>query len=327
MSVRLERMLALDAAIRGGAHPDVRALMARFEVSERTVRADLAFLRERLNAPLYYDRGRGGYCYTDPTWTLPTLLMSEGELIAFFLSVELARRYLGSAFETPLRKAIERLAGSLPSELQVDLGDLAHHYTFQAGATAGADPALLAALFECVRERRPIEMLYLTASTGERKRRLIEPYQLLNVRGDWQVMAFDHLRQTMRQFAVSRIEEWTVLRGERFVRDPSFSVDTYLSTGFLAERGDTAEEIVVWFDAYQARYMRGRQFHPSQQIEEHADGSLTLRFQSGAMAEIRRWAMSFGRHAIVRAPASLIADLCAECEATLRAYEDAAPEK
>jgi hypothetical protein len=68
--------------------------------------------------------------------------------------------------------------------------------------------------------------------------------------------------------------------------------------------------------------MRGREFHASQQIQEHPDGSLTLRFQSGALAEIRRWVMSFGRHAIIRAPASLAADLRAECEATLRAYSD-----
>jgi Predicted transcriptional regulator len=194
------------------SRPNVPKLMKQFEVSERTVRADLEFLRERLNAPLVYDRARGGYRYTDPTWTLPTLLMSEGELLAFFLSVELAHRYLGTAFETPLRKAVERLAGSLPDELQVDLSQLAQHYTFQAGATAGADPTLLALLFECVRERWPVEVLYLTASSGERKRRVIEPYHLFNVRGDWQVMAFDHLRQNMRQFAVSRIEEWVVLK-------------------------------------------------------------------------------------------------------------------
>lgn len=322
MSVRLERMIAIDAAIRNGLSPNVPKLMKQFEVSERTVRADLEFLRERLNAPLVYDRARGGYRYTDPTWTLPTLLMSEGELLAFFLSVELAHRYLGTAFETPLRKAVERLAGSLPDELQVDLSQLAQHYTFQAGATAGADPTLLALLFECVRERWPVEVLYLTASSGERKRRVIEPYHLFNVRGDWQVMAFDHLRQNMRQFAVSRIEEWVVLKGQRFVRDPDFSAEEYLRTSFLAERGDEAVEIVIWFDAYQARYMRGREFHASQQIQEHPDGSLTLRFQSGALAEIRRWVMSFGRHAIIRAPASLAADLRAECEATLRAYSD-----
>jgi hypothetical protein len=56
MSLRLERLLAIDAAIRGGGYPNVSVFMRRFEVSERTVRGDLAFMRERLNAPLGHDR-------------------------------------------------------------------------------------------------------------------------------------------------------------------------------------------------------------------------------------------------------------------------------
>jgi predicted DNA-binding transcriptional regulator YafY len=66
MSLRLERLLAVDAAIRGGAYPSVSTFMDRLEVSERTVRGDLAFMRERLNAPLRHHRARGGYYYTDP---------------------------------------------------------------------------------------------------------------------------------------------------------------------------------------------------------------------------------------------------------------------
>lgn len=61
MSLRLERLLAIDAAIRAGRYPSVPSFMSRFEVSERTVRGDLAFMRERLNAPLEHDRSRGGY--------------------------------------------------------------------------------------------------------------------------------------------------------------------------------------------------------------------------------------------------------------------------
>jgi predicted DNA-binding transcriptional regulator YafY len=321
MSLRLERMIVIDAAIRSGAYPGVRDFMARFEVGERTVRADLEFLRERFGAPLRHDRSRGGYYYTDPTWTLPNLMVSEGELIAFFLSVELARRYLGTVFERPLRAVVERLANSLPEEVQVDLGQLEQHLTFQAGATAGADPALLAALFECVRERWSVDMLYFTASTGERHRRVIDPYHLFNVRGDWQVVAFDHRRRRVRQFAVTRIEEWNVLKGRRFVREPDFSAQHYLSTGFLAERGDTVETIEIWFDAYQARYLRGREFHPTQRVEEHPDGAMTLRFQSGAIDEIRRWVMSFGRHARVLAPPTLAAAIVDELRATLEEYD------
>jgi predicted DNA-binding transcriptional regulator YafY len=41
MSLRLERLLAMDAAIRSRSFPSVSAFMHRFEVSERTVRGDM----------------------------------------------------------------------------------------------------------------------------------------------------------------------------------------------------------------------------------------------------------------------------------------------
>lgn len=321
MSTRLERLITIDAQVRQCRYPKIADFCATFEVSERTIYADLTFLRERLHAPLMYDRSRAGYCYRDSNWSLPAVMLTEGELLAFFLSIELTRRYLGTAFEEPLRKAVQSLASGLPDELQIDLGDLARHYTFQAGAVATADPLLLTELFRCVREQRSLDVRYFTASTGERKRRVIDPYHLFNVRGDWQVVAHDHLRGAVRQFAVSRIEQWELLPGQRFVRDPDFSPEIYLSTGFLAERGDSAVEVVIWFDAYQSRYMRGKQWHPSQELEEHDDGALTLRFQSGALDEIRRWVMSFGRHARVLAPASLVEAIADELRTTLNWYQ------
>jgi hypothetical protein len=52
----------------------------------------------------------------DATWVLPNFFVTDGELLAFFLSVELTRRYLGTAFETPLRKLVDLLASSLPDQ-------------------------------------------------------------------------------------------------------------------------------------------------------------------------------------------------------------------
>jgi predicted DNA-binding transcriptional regulator YafY len=325
MSLRLERLLAIDAAIRGGGYPSVPVFMRRFEVSERTVHGDLAFMRERLNAPLRHDRSRGGYYYTDPTWVLPTMFATEGELLAFFLSVELTRRYLGTTFEAPLRKAAAALAISLPDKVQLDMSLLAQHYTFQPGATASSDPALLVALSEAIHDRWPVEMTYFTAGRGERNQRVIEPYQLYNVRGEWQVIAFDHLRQEFRHFAVSRIEVWKLLKAKRFIRDPDFSSESYLAQGFLAEHGDVPVEVVIWFDEYQARYMRGKQWHPSQRVEEHADGSLTLVFRTGALGEVRRWVMAYGNHAEVIAPAGLRAEVAAEAAAMVQRYSSASP--
>jgi predicted DNA-binding transcriptional regulator YafY len=65
MSTKLERLVVMDAAIRGGSYPSVQRFCDRFEVSDRTVYDDIHFLKLRLSAPLKYSRARGGYFYTD----------------------------------------------------------------------------------------------------------------------------------------------------------------------------------------------------------------------------------------------------------------------
>jgi predicted DNA-binding transcriptional regulator YafY len=324
MSSKLERIYQMNWLIRSGSYPSVKTFRERFEVRERTIYEDLNFLRNRLEAPLKYSRRYGGYYYTDPTWDLPNIQVSEGEILAFFLSVELARRYLGTSFEEPLRNAVAKLAQSLPDQVQLDFSQLMQHYTFQPGATASADPLLLTALHEAIHECWRVEMVYYTASRGERNRRVIEPHHLYNVRGEWQVIAFDHLRQQFRNFAAGRIEEWRLLKDERFSRNPDFSPERYLAHGFLAERGEQPMEVVIWFDEYQARYIRERQTHATQQIEEHDDGSLTLRFQTAALNEVRRWAMSFGSHVEVLAPAGLRAEIAAEAAIVARQHAETA---
>lgn len=320
MSSKLDRIMQMDGMIRSGTYPNVKVFMKHFEVKERTIHDDLTFFRDRLNAPLEYSHTHKGYFYTNPNWTLPMMFATEGELVAFFLSVELTQRYLGTAFEEPLRHAVEKLAQNLPEKVRIDLGQLMQHYSFQTGATSYADPDLLVALTEAINEQYQFEMVYYTAGRGERNRRVVEPHHLHNVRGEWQLIAFDHLRNQMRNFAVSRVEEWSILYHKRFHRDVSFSVDSYLAYGFLAERGDTPVDVVIWFDEYQARYTRERQWHPSQHIEEHTDGSLTLTLQTAALEEIQRWIMSYGSHAMVLAPPTLRANVFAQAHQVIANY-------
>jgi predicted DNA-binding transcriptional regulator YafY len=151
MSTRLERLVLMDALIREGSYPSVRTFCERFEVSRRTVYDDIQFLRDRLNAPLKYNRVRGGYFYTDLTWVLPSLLVTEGQLLAFFLSVEVAHRYLGTSFEQPLRNAVQRLISMLPATVQVTISELASHYSVRTGAAA---PPRQRRCWRCIRPSR-----------------------------------------------------------------------------------------------------------------------------------------------------------------------------
>ncbi len=322
MSSKLYRIVQMDQLIRCGNYPNVATFRQQFEVSERTVHHDLDFFRDSLRAPLVYHRTRRGYYYTDPTWSLPAILVSEGELLSFFLSIELTRRYLGTTFEEPLRNAVEKLAANLPSELHIDLNQLVQHYSFGTGATAIVDPQLLTDLHRAISERRPMQVTYFTPSRNALTERTLHPYHLHNVRGDWQLIAFDSYRQRVLTFAVERIRTWKVISHECFQWQQNFVLDDYLASQFISERVDEPIEFVIWFDSYQACYIRERRWHATQQpLEEHVDGSVTLRITAGSMGEMQRWVLAFGSHARVIAPLALRQAVQAELRAALQYYE------
>ncbi|WP_298821571.1 helix-turn-helix transcriptional regulator [Chloroflexus sp.] len=302
---RLERLIQIDAMVRSGAYPTVADFCRRFEVKERTIYEDLSYLRDRVHAPLAYSRSKRGYYYRDPSWVLPVLQVSKGELIAFLFSIELSKRYLGSSFAAPLQDFVKRMERYLTDQVVVDGADLLTHITFQPGAIATVDPELLYAVEECIRECYPLDVVYFTASRQQHSQRVIEPYHLLFIGGDLQVVAFDHLRGAIRQFALYRIQRWQVNRQRRFQRDPNFDLASYLRNGFLHEGSTQPVAVVIEFDAVQSPYIRERCWHPTQQIDEQPDGSLILRFHSGALGAIKRWVLQYGAHARVREPPEL----------------------
>ncbi len=312
----------MDGIIRSGSYPSVKTFTENFEVSERTVFGDVEFLKNRFYAPLAYSRSHRGYFYTDKDWKLPTLPVTEGQLLALFLSVELTERYLGTNFEQPLRNAIQQIIEILPHDIQVSMSELAHHYSIRPGVSAKTSPETLLALQQAIQNRHPVDMVYFTASRGEDNQRVVHPYHLLNIRGEWNLIAYDFLRQRIRQFALPRIRTWRILSDEHFEFDPTFSPEDYFRKSFQAEHGDQIVEVVLHFDAYQARYMRERTLHPSQETKDEDDGSMIMRFKTGALAEVQRQILSYGKHVKVQEPASLAATVVDELRATLQLYEE-----
>lgn len=119
MSRHLERLLLIDALLRTAQRPTTVSLAEAVEVNERTVRSDLAFLRDRFNAPLEFNR-RQGHHYTDPEWRLPSISLSQGELFALILGARMLQSYAGSAYAAELRSSIARLSERLPEQAWVD---------------------------------------------------------------------------------------------------------------------------------------------------------------------------------------------------------------
>lgn len=321
MSTKYERIIWIDREIRAGRYPNARKVMERFELrGKRTAYDDRAFMINRLGAPIGYDKINDGWYYTDPSYFLPAYELTKNEILAFFIGEELFRRYLGTSFEQPLRVALDKIVQYLPENVSYDAQAEISTFAFTGGTTIDVDPLLLLDLHEAINLKNQVEILYYSASSGKSDKRIVDPYHLHNVRGDWYLIAFCHKRKQVRDFLMGRIKECKIL-ASNFQTKGDFSINEYLSKGFFAERGDKLIDIVIRFDEYQARWIRDRQWHPSQEIEELSSGELILRLKVGGIQEVKRWIMGYGPHAEVLEPESLRQQFKEEIEEMKKIYE------
>lgn len=317
---QLERIFEIDRQIRAGLYPTADSLSQELEVSRRVIFNDRQFLRDRLSAPLAFDRKHGGWSYTEPTWTLPTAFVTEGELLALFLSIEVAQRYMGTVFEEPLKAAVAKLARSVQGEVSINLDALRGRYTFAQPASVAANEETLLGLDRAITQRRAVHMRYYTASRGETGERIVHPRHLHNVEGDWHLFAFDRNSRKIKTFHVGRVEAWRML-DETFQREPEFDAAALIRSVFQSEVAPRPVRVAVRFDTYQARYIRERKWHETQQIEELPDGGLILRFGAGGLGEVKRWIMRYGSHAEFLEPEELRREVAEEARLMMEVYQ------
>jgi predicted DNA-binding transcriptional regulator YafY len=317
---QLERIWCIDGHIRANNFPTAERIAEEMQVSKRVIYQDKAFMKLRLGAPIEFDWQKGGWFYTNPTWAMPAMFVTEGELLAFFLSLDVAQRYLGTDFEAPLQSAVNRLAANLGQQVQINLEKLRDNYTFVAPATPHVDAHLLAEMTRAIRDRFQVRMRYYTASRDEWTERVVNPHHLYNIQGDWYLFAYDHNRQEMRSFHLGRLEWWKILEAH-FERVENFSAREWMKTAFQVIRGGEPQQVAIRLDAFQARWIRERRWHESQSpLEETPDGGVILRFQTGSLSEVQRWVMQFGSHAEVLEPAQLRDATCQEVHKMLGVY-------
>jgi predicted DNA-binding transcriptional regulator YafY len=317
---QLERIMMIDQSIRNGEYPNADRLAKKLEVSRRVIFNDREFMINRLGAPMEYDRQRGGWYYTDKTWVLPGMVVTEGELLAFFLSVEISKRFLGSNFESSLRSAVEKISKGVKGPVTVDLETLRSHYTFSGPMLVLANENILLDLQHAITHQQCIWMRYFTAGRGEYTERKVRPYHMHNFRGDWFLIGYDSIRNDFRIFLVGRIEKWKVLP-EWFKRDETFDASEWIGNAFQLHGGDAVEDVSIWFGSQKARFIRERQWHASQTIDEKADGSLVLHMKTAGLVEVMNWVLQFGGEAEVLAPESLRQDCLEEIEKMSKMYE------
>jgi predicted DNA-binding transcriptional regulator YafY len=301
-------MLRIHQQLQAGKYPNASTLARELEVSTKSIYRDLDFMRDRLGLPLEYDSGRVGYYYSEEVNAFPSLQITEGEIFALLIAEKALQQYRGTNFEKPLLSAFKKMAAALPETISLNLADWEQSISFRTSAEPILNLEIFDALAKAAAQRHQLALVYRKPGRADAEERVVDPYHLANINGEWFLFAYDHLRKDIRTFVPTRIQEmrWT---GKVFTRPHRFSLERRLRDSFGVHSGQGDFDISVQFSEYVADYIREKKWHPSQELVELPSGGVELRLKLSSLVEVQRWILGWGGNAVVVRPPELVASV------------------
>lgn len=297
----LARMLRIHERFQRDTFPNCTSLAREFEVVAKTIQRDIEFMRDQLGLPIEYDFSRKGYGYTEKVGAFPTVQVSEGELLALLVAGQALAQYRGTPYERQLKTAFDKLTAGLDNTVSFTPGARLAGISFNSVGQTETDLATFEPLSRAVANRREIEFDYRKPGAAALEHRRMQPYHLAYRDNLCYVIGRDVAKDALRQFALSRMSDVT-LRLKRFAIPPDFSAERYFAGAFGAQGGAEDHLVRIRFDAKAAFYIRERRWHPTQELKDLPDDGVELSLRLTSLAEVERWALSWGAHARVLAP-------------------------
>lgn len=305
---RTERLYRIDQLIHQRGVVPRSDLLKELEVSWATLKRDMAYLRDRLNAPIVFDHERGGYAFdrsgAGPQYELPGLWFNAAEIHALLTMHRLLEDLdTGGLLGPQIAPLIARLNSLLDSS-----AGSAREVMRRVRVIPAQNRPVPVKWFEVVGsalvQRHRLEISYFTRSRNDRGRREISPQRLVHYRNAWYLDAWCHRSDALRVFALDAIEDARML--DRRARNVSQAeLDRELGAGYGIYRGKTLRWAVLRFSADAARWVSAEIWHPKQEGRMLDDGRYELRLPYADTPELEMDILRHGEHVEVVSPEAL----------------------
>ncbi|MBY0243241.1 MAG: WYL domain-containing protein [Burkholderiaceae bacterium] len=281
-------------------------LLTDLEISPATLKRDLEYMRERLNAPIEWDRDAGGYRFrTDSStsrYQFPGLWFSATEIVALLtmrqLLDSLEPKVISAKTEpflSKMRKIVEQenipvaaLEKRIRIRRQARICEFEH---FMPVASA-------------VLQRKRMNILHHGKQRDETLLRQVSPQRLTHYRENWYLDAWCHLRGELRSFSLSALREVIVCDIDA-VEVPAEELAAVLDSGYGIFSGREPEWAELVFSNERARWVSQELWHDDQEAWFDSDGRYHLRFPYSDPREVCMDVLRHVPEVRVVSPASL----------------------
>ena len=323
---RTERFYKIQQLLREQGVVSFAALLESLQVSRATVKRDLEYLRNRLNAPIEWHRESGGYRLAPPEdgaaqYELPGLWFNASEVHALLTMQHLLARIEPGILApqlAPLGERLCRLLGSADHSVE----EIRKRVRILGIASRGLAPGNFAVVGSALLRRKRLHLEYYVRARDELTQREVSPQRLVHYRDNWYLDAWCHRRQDLRSFAVDAIRRAEIL--DRKAREvPESTLNKVLGSGYGIFSGRRVHWGKLRFTPERARWVAVEEWHPRQRGSFHEDGSYVLEVPYSDDRELIMDILRHGPEVEVLGPIALRNAVRKRLAATLARYRPA----
>ncbi len=321
----MERIYQIDQILAGRNFVPRLELQEKLGVSWATLKRDLVYMKDRLHAPIVFDRDLGGYRFENegkrigPQYELPGLWFSAEEIHALLTMQHLLSNLdTGGLLGPQIKPLLARLSGLLgtadnPAE------EVQRRIRIQTVGARDFHLDQFQAVGSALLRRKRLFIKYHARGTDEVTEREISPQRLVHYRDNWYLDAWCHLRDGLRAFAVDAIEQAEILdKRAKDVADKR--LDEVLGSGYGIFSGDNVTLATLRFTPERSRWVSAERWHANQQGRILKDGSYELKVPYADDRELIMDILKYGGECEVVSPKALRTRVITELERNLERY-------
>lgn len=305
------RYRIIDGCLTNSMHPypSLESIHQKVEsqlekaISISMLNKDLAAMKEMYGAPIVYHKQKGGYCYSEPDFSISEFPLTEEEREALDFSTALLQQIRGTRlfqqFENAINKVIE---GYRISKI---IGVSQKQFLQVEEPVKQPNSPYLEQLLQSIIHQQALDITY-QGYGREPKLHHFSAHLIKEYRNCWYVVGYSDRSKNLLMFALDRIKniassDTPYLKVEGFDPDDFFRY----SFGITQIHGAKPEKVLLQFTAYQAPFILNQPLHHSQKVLKQNEDVVEIEYHVYITTELVMTILSYGKEVKVLSPAIL----------------------
>ncbi|MFT7606409.1 MAG: putative DNA-binding transcriptional regulator YafY [Saprospiraceae bacterium] len=272
--------------------------------SRKTIMNDIQIMRNgRLGfyAPIEWNAKRKSYEYIDTKFSIFYAKLKESELQELRNAVTILNQFKGFRQFENIEEIVLKLEQSINSKTRKEKSVIQFDTNPDAMGLKWLDLT-----YRKIGSKETIRIEYKPFNFDDSYWVLASPYLLKEYNNRWFLFAYDHKAKRIFNFALDRIEAiQDSIQDFHFIED--FDPDLYFKNiiGVTIPEGTKIQKVVIESKPDQAKYIKTKPIHYSQEIVEEKEGAVIFSFNLILNYELESLLLSFGEKIKVLKPLKL----------------------